>query len=77
MFIRTLQMVLRKDLTHQTMNLVDFYYQWGKIKGIIWSMKDDLCGKIMAEFVGLALKMHSYLIDDRSGDKKVKVRRSV
>ena len=59
MFIRTLQMVLRKDLTHQTMNLVDFYYQWGKVKGIIWSMKDDLGGKIMAEFVGLKPKIHS------------------
>ena len=52
-------MVLRKDLTHQTMNLVDFYYQWGKVKGIIWSTKDDLGGKIMAEFVGLKPKIHS------------------
>ena len=35
-------------------------------------MKNELCGKIMKEFVGLRAKTHSYLIDDGSEDKKAK-----
>ena len=33
-------------------------------------MKDELGGKIMANFVGLRVKPYSYLIDDRSDGKK-------
>ena len=35
-------------------------------------MKDELVGKIMAKFVGLRVKVYSYLIDDSSVDKKAK-----
>ena len=34
--------------------------------------RDELCGKIMKEFVGLRAKTYSYLIDDDSEHKKVK-----
>ena len=34
--------------------------------------KDELCGKIMKELVGLRAKTCSYLIDDDSEHKKVK-----
>ena len=35
-------------------------------------MKDDLVGKIVTEFVWLRPKTYSYLLDDVSGDRKVK-----
>ena len=35
-------------------------------------MKDELGGKIMTKLIGLKAKTHSYLIDDRSKDKKPK-----
>ena len=35
-------------------------------------MRYELGGKIMTKFVGLRAKIYSYLIDDRSEDKKVK-----
>ena len=35
-------------------------------------MKDELGGKILANFVGLRAKTYSYLIDNGSKDKKAK-----
>ena len=35
-------------------------------------MKDELGGEIITKFVGLRAKTYSYLIDDRSEDKKAK-----
>ena len=44
----------------------------GKNKKVIGLMKDELGGKIMAEFVALGLKTSSYLMDDGKNDKKAK-----
>ena len=47
-------------------------YQKEKNKNVIRLMKDELGGKIMKSFFGLRAKIHSYLIDDGSEDKKAK-----
>ena len=44
----------------------------GKNKKVIGSMKDELGGEIMINFVGVRAITYSYLIDDRSEDKKAK-----
>ena len=44
----------------------------GKNKKVIGLMKDELVGKIIAEFVTLKPKTYSYLTDDRKEDKKAK-----
>ena len=43
-----------------------------KVKKVIGLMKDELGGRIIAQFVGLRAKTYSYLIDDGSEDKKAK-----
>ena len=43
-----------------------------KNKKVIGLMKNKLDGKVVKEFVGLRAKTFSYLIDDRSEDKKWK-----
>ena len=48
----------------------------GKNNNVVGLMKDELDGKVMTEFVGPKLKICSYLIDDSSGDKKLKEQRS-
>ena len=44
----------------------------GKNKEVIGLIKDEFGGKIMTKFVWLRAKSYSYLIDDRSEDKKSK-----
>ena len=44
----------------------------GKNKKLIGLFKDELCGKIMKEFVGFRAKTWAYLMDDNSKHKKAK-----
>ena len=44
----------------------------GKNKEVVGSMKDELGGKIITEFVILRPKTYSYLTDDGKRDKKAK-----
>ena len=45
----------------------------GENKKVIGLMKDELGGKIMIKFVGLRVKIYSYLIDAGGEDKKAKI----
>ena len=67
-----LDMMLKKDLTHQIMNVIPLntidHCLLEKTK-VIGLMKDELGGKIIAEFVALRAKTYSYLRDD---DREVK-----
>ena len=44
----------------------------GKNKKVIGLMKDELGGKIMAEFAALRPRTYSYLMDDGNSNKKAK-----
>ena len=69
MFTKTLQMMLKEDLTYQTMTLGPLPV--GIIKKVIRLMKNELVGKIMTEFAGP--RTYSYLIYDGGGDKKANI----
>ena len=55
MLLKTLPMILRKDLARQILKLKDHLHKV-KIKKVFGSMTRRLSGKIMAEFVGLGQK---------------------
>ena len=42
----------------------------GKSKKVNWLMKDELGAKIMTKFAGLRAKIHSYLTDNGTEDKR-------
>ena len=41
-------------------------------KKVVGKFKDEACGEIITEFVGLRSKMYSYTMDSGEGDKKAK-----
>ena len=51
-------------------------FQTGMNKKVIGMFKDELGGKIMKEFCALRAKTYAYLMDDNSGEKKVKEQKS-
>ena len=61
-------MIFSKKLLHQIMKKLGRCLQ-EQITGL---MKDELGGKIMAEFVGFRVKTYYYLMDDDNSDKKAK-----
>ena len=63
--------MLKIDLILEIMNQIDHCLN-KNLKKDIGLMKHKLDRKIMTKFVGLRAKTCSYLIDDSSGDKKVK-----
>ena len=71
LFIKTLDKMLKIDLILKIMNWIDHCLN-KNLKKDIGLMKHKLDGKIMTKFVGLRARAYSYLIDDGSGDKKVK-----
>ena len=76
LFIKILEMILKKDLIHQIMKSTDHYLQ-EKIKKVIELMKDELRGKIMGQFAVLRSKIYSSLMDDGNSDEKAKETKSV
>ena len=69
MFMKTLRMMLKKDLIHQIMKSID-HYQKEKTK-------DELGGKMMTDFAGVRPKTYFYSIYYGEGDKKAKGTKNV
>ena len=65
--------MLKKSLIHQimVMNVIDHFLK-EKIKKMIGLMKNELGGKIIAEFVAFRPKTYSYLMGDGWSYKKAK-----
>ena len=64
-------MMLKKDLTHQTIKSTD-HYLLEKIKKLIGLMKNELAGEIITEFVALRAKTYAYLKDHDEEEKRAK-----
>ena len=63
--------MLKKDLIHQIIKLIDHCLQ-EKMKKVIQLIKDELGGKIMTEFDALRPKTYSCTMDDGINGKKAK-----
>ena len=69
MFMKTLQMMSKKDFIHQIVKSID-HYKKKKTKKVIGLTKNELGERIMTEFAGLRLKTYFYLRYYSEGDKK-------
>ena len=47
-------------------------YEFQENKKVIGKFKDESCGKIISEFVGLRFKMYSYIMEDGKGEMTAK-----
>ena len=65
-FMKTLLMMLKNGLTHQTTVKLIRPLSIGENKTRTSFFKDELEGKIMKEFFGLRAKIYAYLMDDDS-----------
>ena len=71
-FTKTLQKMLKQDLTLQILEQTDRCLN-EKNKKVIGLMKDEVGEQIMKDFVGLTTKTYSYLKENNNEDKKAKV----
>ena len=62
----------RKELFHNSDYPKGSPYEFQENKKVIGKFKDELCGKIMSEFVGLRSKMYSYIMEDGKGGMTAK-----
>ena len=67
--MKTLKMILKKDLIHQIIKSINHWLAIWKNEKVIGLIKNELTRRTVTGFVALKLKTYSYFMGDNHNDK--------